>query len=83
MQTQLVNFTIPKKILRQADKAAFLESRSRSELFREAIRRYLNERAEEKKDFARIRRSAASINLSEEEAIALVDKARDELPINQ
>ena len=83
MQTQMVNFAIPKKILIQADKAAFLESRSRSELFREAIKCYLNEREEKKKDFASIRRSAASLNLSEKEAMVLVDKARDELVINQ
>jgi len=83
MQTQLVNFTIPRKILAQVDNLAKAEARSRSELFRESIRRYLLEQVSQKEDFKRIKKAAARIDLDEERAIALVEKARDELLLNK
>lgn len=83
MQTQLINFTIPKKLLKKVDALAKKELRSRSELLREAARRYLGERRQRAKDFAAIRRTAKKINLSEEKAMALVDKIRDTLPMNR
>lgn len=83
MQTQMVNFTIPKKILAQADKLAAKEFRSRSELFREAIRRYINEQKNKKEDFERIKKAALMINMNEEQAMILVEKVRNELPMNK
>lgn len=83
MQMQLVNFAIPTTFLTQADRLAKRESRSRSELFREAIRRYLKEQAMREEDFRQIRQAAARINLSENEAMVLVEKIRNELPMNQ
>lgn len=83
MQTQLVNFTIPKKILVQVDTLAQKEARSRSELFREAIRSYLNEQTTKDWDFEKIKQAAARINLNEKGAFRLVEKVRKTLPINQ
>ena len=83
MQTQLINFTIPKPLLMKVDFLAQKEARSRSELLREALRRYLENERQRTEDFRRIKLSASKINLSEEEALDLVDKIRKELPINQ
>lgn len=83
MQTQMVNFVIPNKILYQVDLLAKKDSRSRSELFREAIRRFLEEEKSRKMDFMQIRKAAARVNMNENEAIKLVDRVRDELPMNK
>lgn len=83
MKTQLINFVIPKKLLQQVDLLAKKDLRSRSELLREAIRRFLKEEKQRTKDFEAIRKSAERINLSEDEAMALVDKVRRSLPMNQ
>lgn len=83
MQTQMINFVIPKELLREADLLAEKESRSRSEILREATRRYIQEQKEREKDFARVRLSAKRINMDEEEAFKLIDELRDSLPMNQ
>lgn len=83
MQTQMINFVIPKELLREADLLAEKESRSRSEILREATRRYIREQKEKEKDFARIKSSAKRINMDEEEAFKLIDEIRDSLPMNQ
>lgn len=44
MKTQTVNISIPDPLLDAADKQAEREHRNRSELFREALRRYLTEK---------------------------------------
>lgn len=41
MRSRLINFTIPKNLLEEIDKVAERESRSRSELLREAVRTYV------------------------------------------
>lgn len=41
MKTKIINISLPERLLKDADKAAQDESRSRSELFREALRNYL------------------------------------------
>jgi len=83
MQTQLINFMIPKKLLRQADGLAKKESRSRSALLREALRLYLTSEESRKRSFEIIRASGKRNNFSEEKAIELVDKVRDTLPMNK
>ncbi len=79
----MINFVIPKKLLREADLLAEKESRSRSEFLREATRRYIEERKEEEKDFDLIEANAKQINMSEEEAFNLIEEIRDSLPMNQ
>ncbi|MBI3385331.1 ribbon-helix-helix protein, CopG family [Candidatus Gottesmanbacteria bacterium] len=44
MNGQVINISLPTKLLKLADEVAKTELRSRSELFREAIRSYLLER---------------------------------------
>lgn len=83
MNTQMINFVIPKKLLSQVDYWGEKKSISRSELLREAVRRLLAEEAERERDFAIVRQSAARNNMNEEEAISLVDKIRRTLPRNK
>lgn len=44
MATQIVNISIPKKLLQEADRVAEAESRTRSELIRESLRDYVERR---------------------------------------
>ena len=83
MKTQLINFTVPNELLKKIDTLAKKQSRSRSEILREAARRLLNETEQREYDFAGILQSAKRINLQEDEAISLIDKVRAKLPINR
>lgn len=83
MRTQLINFTIPKELLIQVDKMARQQTRSRSELLREAARRLIQQEKQRRGDFARISQAAKRVNLSENKAIALVEALRAQLPINR
>lgn len=76
MQTQMVNFMIPNKLLRQVDILAARELRSRSELLREAAHYYLKRQKARRELFTSIRKTAARLNLSEEEAMNLAEKAK-------
>ena len=76
MQTQMINFIIPRKLLKQIDTLAKKELRSRSELLREAARRYLEEQRQRKKLFVSIRETAKRINLPEEETLKLTEEAK-------
>ena len=44
MQTRMINFSIPKKLLETVDNLAEAEMKTRSELLREAVRDYLEKR---------------------------------------
>lgn len=83
MQTQMVNFMIPKTLLVQVDRVARGVTTSRSELVRVALRNYLTGLKKRENDFRAIRLSGQRVGLSEEEAIKLIDEIRDELPMNQ
>ena len=76
MQTQLINFTIPKKLLQQVDLLAKKDLRSRSELLREAVRRFLKEEKQRKENFKMIQETARRINLPEDEAMKLAEEAK-------
>ena len=41
MASRIVNMTVPEALLEEADAVARTEGRTRSELFREAVRRYV------------------------------------------
>ena len=83
MKTQLINFTIPKELLEKVDKLAKKELRSRSELLREAVRQLMQEKGKRRQDFAVIRQSGKRVNMTEDEAFALIDKVRSTLSINK
>ena len=44
--TNIISLSIPRNLLREAEKIAVKEQRTKSELFREALRRYLDEAEE-------------------------------------
>jgi metal-responsive CopG/Arc/MetJ family transcriptional regulator len=44
MASRIINMTIPAELLKEADALARAEGRKRSELMREALRRYIDER---------------------------------------
>lgn len=50
MSSRIVNMTVPEGLLKEADEVARAEGRNRSELFREAVRRYVSARVETRKD---------------------------------
>lgn len=52
MASRIINMTVPEDLLREADELAQAEGRTRSELFREAVRRYVEERC--KKDSSQL-----------------------------
>jgi CopG family transcriptional regulator/antitoxin EndoAI len=43
--SEVISITLPPKLLREAERLARKEGRTRSELFREALRRYLAEQS--------------------------------------
>jgi len=44
MASKVVNISLPEELLEEVDRLARREKRSRSELFREAVRRYIEEK---------------------------------------
>lgn len=50
MASRVVNMTVPETLLNEADEVARSEGRTRSDLFREAVRRYVDERTETRKE---------------------------------
>jgi len=83
MTTQLINFTIPKKLLKDVDTLAKKELKSRSAVLREAASLLTKKVKEKELNFKAIRASAKRVNMKELEAIKLVDNIRSELPINK
>ena len=83
MATQLINFTIPDKLLKDVDKLAKKESKSRAEVLRNAAHLITARSKQKDFNFSTISKSASRINLKEDEAIELVDKIRERLSINK
>lgn len=83
MDTRLINFVIPDKLLRDIDRLAQKESRSRSEMIREAVRRFISEKEQKMADFNQIRKNIGNSGLSGEEAIKMIDEVRKTLPMNR
>ena len=76
MNTQIIDFSIPKKLLAEMDRVAKATSRSRSEMLRESIRRILEEQEAKELLFKPISKSAKKVNLSEQKAIKFVEDAK-------
>lgn len=83
MATQLINFTIPNNLLKDVDKLAKKESKSRAEVLREAARLLTKRAREKERNFRAIQDSAKRINMREQDAINYVDKIRNDLQINK
>ena len=68
MATQLINFTIPNKLLGEVDELARKEGKSRSAVLREAARLITARKDEKERNFKAIQASARRINMKEEDA---------------
>ena len=55
----MINFSIPTALLRQMDRLAKEQSKTRSEFIREAIRQYLYMRQEQRQNIASIQKNKA------------------------
>jgi len=76
MQSQIVNISLPTKLLKLADKVAKKEARSRSELFREAIRSYLLRKDDWNKLFTYAELKAKKLKIAEKDVENLVSEYR-------
>lgn len=74
--TKLISFSIMPDFLREVEQVAKEENRTKSELIREALRRYIEERKwEELTRYARIKAGEAGIK-TEEDVQRIVDEFR-------
>jgi len=76
MNTQLINFTIPKLLLKDFDSLAREKQSNRSELLRNAVRNYLEKEELRTASFKIIKNTAQKINLTDKQAIKLGEKAK-------
>ena len=68
--------SLPPKLARDVDKIARSEGRTRSELFREALRQYVDRKARWEKIFALGQEIAKSKNLTEDDVARIVEDER-------
>ena len=73
--TQVISISLPPEMTRQIDRLAKNESRTRSELLREALRRYLEEQTW-KKIFNYGRMKARTLGITSKEAEEIVNEYR-------
>ncbi len=78
MGTNTVNISFNEELLREIDRVAGEEARSRSEFIREAARMYLTRKEHWNKIFEYGRQKAKENNLSEEDITAEINSLRRE-----
>lgn len=76
MDTHIVNISIPAKLLSLVDKVAEKEARSRSELFREAVRSYVLRKAQWNELFSYAGKRAKKLKLKEQDIEDVVSDYR-------
>lgn len=76
MSTQLINFTIPKILLKDFDNLAKEKQSNRSELLRNAVKNYLEKEELRTASFEIIKNTAQKINLTNKQAIKIGEKAK-------
>ena len=76
--TKLISFSIMPDFFKEVEKAAREENRTKSELIREALRRYLEDREWEKLTRYARKKSAETGIRTEEEIQRVVDESRGE-----
>lgn len=69
MQTQTLNIALPKELVKKVDKAAKKEYRNRSELIREALRVYLEDKNEWEEIFRLGEKTMKEMGVKSEEDI--------------
>lgn len=83
MKTRLINFTIPKSLLREVDLLAKRKAKSRSSVLRDAARLVTTRAKEKNQNFRLIMASARKTDMVEEDAARLIDRTRTRLQINK
>ncbi|OGD62076.1 hypothetical protein A2215_00505 [Candidatus Berkelbacteria bacterium RIFOXYA2_FULL_43_10] len=78
METTIINISIGKKLLKEADAIAKRESRNRSELFREALRGYLIRQNELGVMFSYGKSQAKKLKIKQNDVNRLIKETRDE-----
>lgn len=69
MQVQIFNISLPKGLVKKADQIAKKEYRSRSDLIREALRNYLDEKSEWKEIFKIGKKAMKNMGIKNEKEI--------------
>jgi CopG family transcriptional regulator/antitoxin EndoAI len=75
-EQRTVTISLPPNLAREIDRVARSEGRSRSELFREAARQYLERRVRWQEIFAYGKESARRLALSEKDVARVVKRER-------
>lgn len=76
MQTQIINFSIPKPLLLALDNQARSEVKTRSEALRDAIRLYINQQQNLNNIFTYGQSQAKKLKLKPEDVEAYIDQHR-------
>ena len=76
MNTQTINISLPSDLLKSADKLAKKESRTRSELIREALRAYVKELSAWEDLFEYGRKQAKKLGIKPKDIPRLIDEYR-------
>lgn len=79
MRSKVVPISLPESLLDEIDQVAESESRTRSELMREATRSYLTERKEWNALFRYGQEQAKKLGLTTEDVPRLIKEVREEL----
>jgi metal-responsive CopG/Arc/MetJ family transcriptional regulator len=76
MDSQIINISIPASLLNLVDKVAQKEARSRSELFREAVRSYVLRKAQWDKLFSYAQKQTKKMKIKEKDVEKLITEYR-------
>ena len=76
MQNQTINISIPAKLLRAVDEFAKKEARSRSELFREAVRSYVLRQSQWRELFSYAEKQAQKKGIRERDVGTIISEYR-------
>lgn len=76
MDAQIINISLPAKLLALADEVAQKEARTRSELFREAIRNYVLRKSQWNEIFSYAEKKAKGLRIKPRDVDAIVSEYR-------
>ncbi len=76
MDTRIINVSLPSKLLKLADEVAEKEARSRSELFREAIRSYITRKTNWNELFSYAESKAKKMKIKEKDIELIIKSYR-------
>lgn len=76
MQSQMINFSIPKPMLKALDSQAKADMKTRSEVLRDAVRVYLSQKQRWNDLFAYGRKRAKELGHKPEDVERLIDEYR-------